>query len=231
MRPFAELRERLLRAGVAPRYVRRYLTELADHWDDLVAQEEYGGCSRANAEASALIRLGKVDDLAQAMLRQRRFQSWCTRAPWAMFGVAPVFALAGIYLVACLILWSGWNIFLPGTDSPFTRLHGLAILYFGVGRLMYLGAPVFVGWGICALAARQRFNLLWPTMGFVLIALVGVTARIHTTPPIVPNGIGHVSMNFAFQSSSLAHATLNLLLIILPYLIWLSYRARRTVSG
>src|SRR5438270_12767670 len=30
-KPFHELRERLLRAGVPPRHVRRYLTELADH--------------------------------------------------------------------------------------------------------------------------------------------------------------------------------------------------------
>ncbi len=30
-----ELRERLLRAGVAPRHVRRYLIELREHWADL----------------------------------------------------------------------------------------------------------------------------------------------------------------------------------------------------
>ena len=34
-----ELRERLLRAGVAPRHVRRYLTELREHWADLTAEE------------------------------------------------------------------------------------------------------------------------------------------------------------------------------------------------
>jgi hypothetical protein len=47
------------------------------------------------------------------------FHSFCMRAPWVIFSVAPVFLLAGGYFVACLILWAGWKIFLPGADSPF----------------------------------------------------------------------------------------------------------------
>jgi hypothetical protein len=47
-----ELRERLLRAGVAPRHVRRYLTELREHWADLTAEEEREG--RNPAEAATL---------------------------------------------------------------------------------------------------------------------------------------------------------------------------------
>src|ERR1700720_2457956 len=57
-KPFHELRERLLRAGVAPRHVRRYLAELADHLADLRAEEEGAGRSRADAESAALVRLG-----------------------------------------------------------------------------------------------------------------------------------------------------------------------------
>src|ERR1700687_5421988 len=161
---FNELRERLLRAGVAPRHVRRYLRELADHSADLRAEEEGAGRSRAAAESAALARLGGMDDLFKAMIEQRQFQSWCVRAPWAMFGLAPIFLLAGAWFVALFILWSGWKIFLPGTDTPFVPLHGLAILYFGVGRLVYYGAPVLIGWGIGVIAARQRFKAVWPTV-------------------------------------------------------------------
>jgi hypothetical protein len=42
---FDELRERLLRAGVAPRHVRRYLRELSEHLADLRAEEERAGKS------------------------------------------------------------------------------------------------------------------------------------------------------------------------------------------
>ena len=116
---FDELRERLLRAGIAPRHVRRYLTELADHLADMRAEEERAGRSRADAEAAALIRLGGMDDLAKAVMEQRQFQSWCSRAPWAAFGFAPLFFLGGAYVVALFILWSGWKMFRPDADTPF----------------------------------------------------------------------------------------------------------------
>ena len=155
-KPFHELRERLLRAGVAPQHVRRYLAELSDHFADLRAEEKHAGHGPAHSESSALARLGGMEELAQAMIEQRQFQSWCVRAPWAMFGVAPILLLAAAWLVALFILWSGWQIFLPGADTPFVRIDGLReIFYFNVGRLLYFGAPIVVGWGIC-LALRVK---------------------------------------------------------------------------
>ena len=89
-KPFNELRERLLWAGVAPRHVKRYLKELTDHLTDLRAEEERAGRTRQDAEAAALARLGSVDDLTNAMIRRRQFQSWSVRAPWATFGILPM---------------------------------------------------------------------------------------------------------------------------------------------
>src|SRR5437667_9841898 len=112
-KPFHELRERLLRAGVTPRHVRRYLTELADHLADLRAEEERAGRSRADAESAALARLGGVGNLAKAMIEQRKFQSWCVRAAWAVFCLAPLCRLAGTCFVACVYCGFGWLICLP----------------------------------------------------------------------------------------------------------------------
>lgn len=218
-----ELRERLLRAGVAPRHVRRYLTELADHLADLRAEEERPGRSPAEAESTALIRLGGMDDLAKAMIEQRQFQSWCVRAPWATFGLTPLFLLAGVYFVACFILWSGWRVFLPGTSTPFVPIHGFAIFYFGVGRLLYFGAPILVGWGIGLIAVRQRFKAVWPAASLVEIALIGATAQVHASRP---GGVGHIGMDLAVGPSvqgvsyALFHALVILSLTVLPYLIW-----------
>jgi hypothetical protein len=39
---FESLRDRLLRGGVAPRHVTRYLRELTEHLEDLIAEEEQG---------------------------------------------------------------------------------------------------------------------------------------------------------------------------------------------
>jgi hypothetical protein len=206
--------------------VRRYLTELTDHLADLRAEQECAGRSRADAESAALIRLGGMDDLAKAMIEQRQFQSWCVRAPWAMFGLAPLFLLTGAYVVACSILWSGWKFFLPGAHTPFVPLDGFAILYFGVGRLLYYFAPILIGWGIGLIAARQRFKVIWPVVGLVLIASIGGTAQVHASRPAVPGGVGHISMDLALGSSvqdisySLIHALAILSLTVLPYLIW-----------
>ncbi|MGH9528958.1 MAG: permease prefix domain 1-containing protein, partial [Terriglobales bacterium] len=230
---FRELRERLLRAGVAPRHVRRYLNELADHFDDLTAEEERGGSSREDAESAALSRLGGIDALAKAMIEQRRFQSslraWCVRAPWAMFGLAPLCLLAVAYVIACLILWFGWKIFLPGSDTPFVRINGLgtreelAIFYFQLGRLFYFAAPLLIGWGIEVVAARQRLKAVWPTAGLVLIAWMGGSAQVHASRTGVPGGFGHIRMDFALWPSvqgNLFHAVVILSLTVLPYLIW-----------
>ncbi|MGH9598362.1 MAG: permease prefix domain 1-containing protein [Terracidiphilus sp.] len=241
-KPFHELRERLLRAGVAPRQVRRYLTELGEHLADLRAEEERAGRSPAEAESAALVRLGSMDDLAGAMIDRRQFQSWCVRAPWAVFGLAPLFCLAGAWTVALSILASGWMIFLPQAETPFNApIRGLAIFYFGVGKLIYFSAPVLVGWGIGLMAARHRTRAIWPLAGLTLIAWFGGTAQVHANRNITSSAINHVNMAFYSaishsaashsgtlapgMSGSLIHVGAILLVTALPYLFWRAQRA------
>lgn len=231
-RPFIELRERLLRCGVAPRHVRRYIAELTDHLSDLVAEGERAGSSRNDAELKALVRLGGIDHLSRAMTERRQFQSWCARAPWAMFGLAPLILLSGAYFFAGLVLWSGWKIFLPEAGTPFVRLDGPAIYYFGIGRMVYYWAPVLVGWGIALVAARQRLKAAWPFVGLVLVALVGGAVQVHVGRPSVPGGAGHVSMDLALGSfvQGVSHGPFRvvviLLVTLLPYVVWRLQRTR-----
>lgn len=165
-------------------------------------------------------------------MEQSRFQSWCVRAPWAMFGFGPVLFLAAAYSVACLILWSGWKIFLPGADTPFVPIDGFAIIYFQAGRLLYFTAPVLIGWAIGLIAGRLRVNAAWPTVGWILIALIGGTIQVHTSRPAVSGGAGHVSIGFNLGSSAqaipdgLLHALVILSLTVLPYLVWRLDKAR-----
>ena len=230
-KPLRELGERLLQAGVAPRHVRRYLNELTDHLADLRAEEEgRGRCSR-EAEMAALTRLGVVDELAQALIKRRQFQSWCARAPWAIFSLGSLLTLAGAYFVACLYLWCGWKAFVPGADTPFgSALHpiySVANVYFQAGRFWYYSAPILVGWGIGVIAARQRLRVLWPVIGLVLNVCTGATAQIHASRSAVSRGLGHISINFFNLGSSseailskLIYAAVILSLSMLPYFIW-----------
>jgi hypothetical protein len=202
---------------------------------------------RYGVEFEALLRTGRGDlptstnvvwsalcerILPTLGLKIEQRQSWCVRAPWAMFGLAPLFFLALAYFVACLILWSGWKIFLPGTNTPFVQIDGFAIFYFGVGRLLFYGAPILIGWGIGLIAARQRLKAVWPTVGLVLIALTGGAAQVHASRPAVRGGVGHISMDFAVWHSDqgisygLFRALLILSLTVLPCLIWRLQKTR-----
>lgn len=228
-KPLRDLRERLLRAGVAPRHVKRYLDELTDHLADLRNEELRAGRSASDAEAMALAQLGSIDDLANAMIEKRHFQSWCARAPWAMFGIAPALVLATAWGVALFILWSGWNIFLPGADTPFGghRVDGFANLYFQFGKAIYLFAPVLVGWGIGAFAFRQRLKTIWPAVGIMLIALMGGASDVQAGRTAVPGGFGHIRIGFSFAptvnggySYFVVRAAILLTITVLPYLVW-----------
>ena len=231
---FHELRERLLRAGVAPRHVRRYLAELADHFADLRAEENRPGRSPADAEAAAMARLGSMDNLAKAMIEQRQFQSWCARAPWAMFSVAPALILAAAWVVALFILWSGWNIFLPGAATPFGtghfRLFDPANIYFQTGKAIYFFSPILVGWGIAVLAVRQRMNTRWLAVGMLLVALAAGTGHVYAGRTAGSGGVPHVRMGFTLalvQGSpfGLLHMMVVLSVAALPYVVWLIYQS------
>ena len=229
--PFDELGERLLRAGIAPRHVRRYLKELSDHLTDLKAEEELAGRGRRQAESAALARLGSVNELARAMIQQPRFRSWCARAPWAMFTVAPLLLLAAAYFFACLYLWCGWHVFLPAADSPFGApagsMYSFANVYFQAGKFYYLVAPLLVGWGIMLAAARQRLRARWPLLAAALIAGMGATAQIQASRSALPASLGHISMTFfalfssgRIASGDLLHALLIFTFAALPYVFW-----------
>ncbi len=225
-----EVRERLLEAGVAPRHVRRYLNELSDHWKDLTAEEERAGRNRADARSAALARLGGVEELSRAMMERPEFQSWSARAPWAVFGVSPLLFLAGAWCIALLLLWSGWRMFLRGEETPFVPIHGMAILYFGLGRSIFLGAPVLAGWAIGLMAARQRLRVAWPVAGLVLLALIGGSAKVHADQ--IAGGGRHISLGFTLAPSvqgspyGLLHLLLILVVTLAPYLGWRLLKGR-----
>lgn len=237
-----ELRERLLRAGVAPRHVRRYLTELREHWADLAAEEERAGRSPKDAEAAALARLGTMDELADAMIGQRKFQSWSARAPWAIFGLAPLVMLAAAYLFACIYLWCGWNLFIPSADTPFGTpnsgpIYSVSNVYFQAGKYFYRWAPLLIGWGIVLVAARQRLKAAWPALASILIAWMGATAQIRAARTAVPHGLGHISMSFfgigqsrMIAPGAVVYGLLILSLTLLPYVVW-RLRKQQFVAG
>jgi len=217
-------------------YPRAWRERYGAEFEALLETGRGGVGTAANVVWSALGE--RVFPTLGGSMEQSRFQSWCVRAPWAMFGLGPVVLLAAAYFIACFILWSGWKIFMPEADTPFVRIDGLAIPYFQAGRLIYFSAPIVIGWAIGLVAARQRLKAVWPAVGWILIALIGGTAQIHASRTGVTGGFEHIRVDFVMGSSGhgipdgLFHALVILSVTALPYLIWrLLHRANFLSAG
>lgn len=204
-------------------YPRQWRERYGAEFEALLQTGGSGLRASANVVWSALSE--RLFPASELPMEQSQFQSWCVRAPWAMFGLAPLFFLIGAYFVACLILWSGWKVFLPGTNTPFVPVDGFAVFYFGAGRWLYYGSPILIGWAIGFTATRQRLPAIWPTVGLVLVAWIGGFSRVHASRPMVPGGVGNISMDLALGPSvqGISHGLFRGLVIlsltILPYLI------------
>jgi hypothetical protein len=234
--PFPELRERLLRAGIAPRHVRRYLSELSDHLADLTAEEQRLGLSPSAARTAALHRLGTTDTLAEAMLAQPRLQSLSARAPWAVFTLSPLLLLAALWLLSLCLLRLGWHLFMPQASTPFGNAYGPHTLfdprniYFQLDRALYLGAPILAGWCMTLTAARQRLKALWPIVSLALLALLAATSHVQANRLAIPSGLGHIRVDFALRPAPQnEYAVVVLLFALAPYLLW-NLQTRRTLT-
>jgi hypothetical protein len=218
--PFERLRDRLLAAGVSPRHVRRYMAELSDHAADLEAEARRGG--HTEPEARALERLGRPDDLAAAMIARSELRGWTSRAPWAVFLIAPALAVAaidivsilGVYLTAKLLLpQAGGTTVTPAPDW-FAALAAAINLFHAYGMSLLLGA------GIIAIAVRQRMPALWPVIGLVAVAILGTVNELHIQVPAAPYQHGEISFGAGISAPVALRIAIDLLLTLPVYLAW-----------
>ena len=167
--PFETVTEALLKGGIAPRHVRRYIGELTDHLEDGIAQQKAAGFGEDDARIRARALLGDDRELTAAMLEQTRFRSWPARLPWLVFVIAPFFLLT-ICLLALLFpifaIGDGARHItgVTGIPSDFLRQLSWALLT----GLNLLALPL-LALGLGALAHRQRITPVWPIAGTVLL--------------------------------------------------------------
>ena len=227
---FETLRERLLVAGIAPRHVRRYLAELNDHLADLRAQ--------GLDEATALARLGTLDDLAKPMVERPEFRSWIARWPGATFLLAPVAAMVAVFWAMFGVLLA---IALPfewprGGVEPmwFQTLAQAAVV------LQVFVAPILVGWAMSMLAVEHRLPVRWPLIGLTLFAFVAGALDLQVIFPKVAGDHGELRIGFGWvppfrlgddgPGKFALHGLVNLLLTAGPYLAWRRLRSNQQIG-
>lgn len=120
---FEAVADSLLKGGVAPRHVRRYVRELDEHLDDLTAQQRASGYDGEDAALRARARLGDDAELTQAMLEQPGMKSWAARLPWLVFVALPP-VLSAVVGLRCMPL-SISSATRPRRSMPWCPCRGL----------------------------------------------------------------------------------------------------------
>lgn len=234
--PFEALEDRLLRGGVAPRHVKRYLRELDEHLSDHAEAQATAGHDAPTAAARARAALGPDDELADAMLKKRDFRSLSARFPWLVFGVLPLLALPLAMLWHILVLVVLKNLSAPALFSSLEEM----VLFTGNFILVPALALLFV-----FIARRQRLSLVWPLLSTALILFL---SPHWDNQPVADSPPGFSAVHVLYQysdetvrssitplflgtwwrviASQWATFTAQYLLVLLP-LAWLVRRHRR----
>ena len=167
MQAFENVREQLLKAGIAAGAVNRYIVELREHLADLTAKERANGAADAPARARTL--MGSDAQLVQAMIDRGAPRALSVKAPWAVFGLLPVVAIIAVgWLVAMTMM----RLLMPvratlPADMPggYQTLVAAASIFTG-----YVLGPLLAALCITT-ALRQRLSSAWVWVGLALIAL------------------------------------------------------------
>lgn len=174
---FDPLRERLLRAGIAPRHVRRYIAELRDHFDDLVREEMAAGAASALAQSRSRARLGSDDALAQVMLARPGVRSISARFPWAVFGLAPVaMVIAAIYgavLIEAGVFDLGSALIYQPKSAGHPPPEWFTSLVFAWNWLATWAAPLAIAVALSVIGLRQRMSAAWIFTGITIACVLG----------------------------------------------------------
>jgi hypothetical protein len=235
--PFEGLREQLLRGGIAPRHVRRYLRELDEHMADLVAAQQAAGYQGEDARSRARARLGADAELAQAMIEQRDFRALSARFPWLVFGLLPPLAVIVCSVILVMTL-AGIGV-ASGAIVPDQKIHPpvpgwyawtASIIIFAVNCLVTPALGFLLAW----MAQRQRMKPVWPFLAMVLILFLGLYANFEADAKNISIDLGTVLPirgpfgmgGFIRWPSFLAQA----LLLILPA-SWLLWTRRKAGAG
>jgi hypothetical protein len=232
--PFEGLRERLLKGGIAPRHVRRYLRELEEHLADLTQAQRDAGLNQADAARMARAQLGEDENLAKAMLEQRDFRSISARFPWAVFVIVPPMAvLAGIAIFVLLMVGlAKAHGVLVNQDAPAPAWFwdmGAALFAVVNFTIMPLVAAMltFMAW-------RQRLPAWWLVCTIAVLLPLVVDAHIISPGSGDPRGALSVGTGLAFGIEKLQREVLagsygglvRDVLILLPLAILLLMRRR-----
>ncbi|MCH8805425.1 MAG: hypothetical protein IH986_04990 [Planctomycetes bacterium] len=181
-RPFETLCVALLRAGWSPRYVRRYVAELSDHYESLAREYRADGLCLEQAQHRARKRIGDDASLFESVLVQRRFQSFARRRPWVAFVLLPIPIAFLAKVLAGLALAGGGLLVASVAGAPAHETSPGPPTWYVHFPFAY-GVPLLVAVGYCLIAHRRCCSPNWALAACAILAVYvgGVTFQLDST--------------------------------------------------
>jgi hypothetical protein len=231
-RRFDELREELLRAGVATRKVRRAVLEIESHFQQLIDEECGRGASDRDARIEAHRRLGTNQVLVMRYAARPELRSWSRRWPSVWFILLPLItylAVSAATLMTVLVIAHQMAPYLHQIHIAPRVTHGIDL----AARVVLLWLfPLFVAAAFAVLAHRRRVALRWPLIAIVAISALAslINVDVTFTGGPTPGGVGAgIGLSPESLPGQLTRAAILASLTLLP--LWLAKRrAKRGYS-
>jgi hypothetical protein len=229
---FENLREALLRTGIAGRQLRRALVEIEAHFRHLVDEERAHGQTDQEARIAAHRRLGTNETLVLSYAARPELRAWSRRWPAVWFVILPLISyivISAATLAVTLIIADQMSAYLHTIHlSPqLTARIDLS------ARLVLLCIfPISVFATVAVFAYRRRVTLRWPLSGIaltsVLASLINVTLKFTggPTPGEIGGGIGISPQTLPAQ---LMRAAILASLPLIP--LWIAVRRARSYNA
>jgi hypothetical protein len=168
-----DVRNQLAKHALPPAYIRRFMDELSDHFQDITEEN-------MSTEANVNSRLGEpqlVANSAVTVYRRRSFLGRHPTAAFVVFALSPIVSLIVIEAIAIFLFISA--VYLIGEDKTFdfTRKIGLigqSLVPYILAFLTVVIPSVFLSILYCKLAKRLCIRKRWMLMSCVSIATVAM---------------------------------------------------------
>jgi|GEM_PF-6952518 len=225
---FNELREQLLREGVGARHVRRAVSEIEQHFRQLIDERVARGMSEHDARIEAHGALGTNRILVQGYAAQPELRTWSRRWPAIWFTLMPLAGYLALSVTSMVVLVT----VVHHMTNTLRHVHIAPAMSHGIdlaARVLFLW---FFPWLVAAvfafLAYRRRVARHWP---IAAIAAVSVFVSFLNVSLVLTGGDppGQVGAGIGVSMDSLpAQAVHAAILAALAYApLWLAMRRVR----
>ena len=195
---YVEFRKRLLSGGVAPKYVKRLITELRHHYDDTVREAQETGLSSKEASIKGLGNLGDQGAIIKEALARPELKSWSFRWPWAIFGLGPIIAFVALLALFGLTVVGSVKGMEQITDSRLVGYGMQTLIEISSGFITYIG-PLILAVITLFVSSGREARMLWPTVGAILVIIFGCGISIDVRwPGALVTELGSLRINWGY---------------------------------